>query len=130
MTNDEKVIVLCSLIEQQQNARLATQFQYLILPKTIAVEVGVDNIGNHGRFYKIWDQNLTGSNRSVRYFVEKSSGIIFGAKSWKAHNPNHQYGTLDTIGDWDWSGYYAAHKEGKPSLVPKTKRIHKSKGQK
>lgn len=69
------------------------------------------------RFYKVFSYN--GSQRSVRYFVERSTGIIFGAASWQKFNPNHEYGTLDTIAEWDWSDYYAKHKQGNPSLVPR-----------
>ena len=45
----------------------------------------------------------------VRYFIEKTSNTIYGARSYTAVNKNWWFGTLDTIADWDWSGYH-----GKP----------------
>jgi len=77
------------------------------------------------RFVRIFDLPRThpdDKGGSISYFVEKNTGIIFGAKSLKIYNPNHEYGTLLTIDEWDWSGYYAVHKEGKSSLVPKSLR--------
>lgn len=69
------------------------------------------------KFFKVWGKS--GSSRSVKLFVEKSTGNIFGAKSWKAYNPARQFGTLDTVAEWDWSGYYPASKTGLDTLVPK-----------
>lgn len=80
-------------------------------------EIGHDDTGK--RFVRVWTMD---GGKSVRYFVEKDTGIIFGAKGWKAYNPNHEYGTLETITEWDWSGYYAKSLTGKPSLVPKAER--------
>jgi hypothetical protein len=80
-------------------------------------EIGFDEGGK--RFVRVWQNN---GQKSVRYFVEKETGIIFGAKGWKAYNPNHEYGTLETITEWNWGGYYATSKSGKTSMVPKNLR--------
>jgi hypothetical protein len=60
--------------------------------------------------------------RFVKYFVEKATGIIFGTKSWKAYNPNHTYGDLTTIDEWEWGGYRGVSKKGMDSLVPPSMR--------
>jgi len=72
------------------------------------------------RFVKVWDTQH--GQKFVAYFVEKATGTIFGAKGWKMYNPNHEYGTLATMHEWDWSDFYAKHKEGKTSMVPKALR--------
>lgn len=81
-------------------------------------EIGYDD-GN--RFARIVNHANNGQT-FVKYFVEKNTGIIFGAKSFKIYNPNHEYGTLTTLDEYDWGGYYAARKDGKPTLVPKALR--------
>lgn len=42
---------------------------------------------------------------SVRYFVEIATGIIYASASWQKYNPNRSFGTLDTVDQFDWSGY-------------------------
>ena len=46
-----------------------------------------------------------GQHCSSRYFVRVSDGAIFACESWKKPNLRRQYGTLDTIDQFDWSGY-------------------------
>jgi hypothetical protein len=78
-----------------------------------------------GRFWKVYIEiNTDGQykNGSVCYFVERSTGVIFGASGWKAYNPVHEYGNLETIDEWDWAPYYAVNKNGKDSKVPKQSR--------
>lgn len=43
--------------------------------------------------------------KSSRYFVEKETGTIFACEGWKKPNLNRSYGTLDTIDQFDWSGF-------------------------
>jgi hypothetical protein len=62
------------------------------------------------------------TQRFIRYFVCKETGAIFGAESWRKVNFKRQYGTLDTILDWDWSGYYGVSMTGVDTLVPKAER--------
>lgn len=45
----------------------------------------------------------------VRYFVNRKTGEIFGAKSPTAPNERHFFNTIFTAAKWDWSEYY-----GKP----------------
>ena len=44
---------------------------------------------------------------SGRYMVVNGSGEIFGIKAYGVIHRGHQYGTLDTINDWNWSEYKA-----------------------
>lgn len=48
----------------------------------------------------------TGSNTSVRYFVRKSDGTIFGAKSKLAPNLKWYFGDLTRFERWDWSDFH------------------------
>lgn len=43
---------------------------------------------------------------SGKYMVD-SEGNIFGIKAYGVIHLGHQYGTLDTINDWNWGGYTA-----------------------
>ena len=42
-------------------------------------------------------------DKRVRYFVEHDTCNIFGAKSAWQYNPRREYGTLDTIEQYDWT---------------------------
>jgi len=42
----------------------------------------------------------------VRYFVNKKTGEIFGARSYIAPNLKWYFGTLDTVDQWNWSDYH------------------------
>lgn len=39
----------------------------------------------------------------VQYFVDKQDWIIYGAKSAAQFNPRRQYGTLETVTQFDWA---------------------------
>lgn len=45
--------------------------------------------------------------RSGCYMVVNETGEIFGIKAYGVIHRGHSYGTLDTIDNWDWSGYKA-----------------------
>ena len=72
------------------------------------------------KFVKVWKEAQ--GSKSIHTFVEISTGIIYGADGWKKPNFKRAYGTLDTIKDWCWSGYYGVSKKGVDTLVPKEKR--------
>ena len=42
-----------------------------------------------------------------RYMVVNVTGEIYGIKGYGVIHRGHAYGTLDTLGAWDWSGYTA-----------------------
>lgn len=47
-----------------------------------------------------------------RYMVDRNSWVIYGIKSWAQINPRREYGTLDTIDQFDWSHFYGQPKAG------------------
>lgn len=50
---------------------------------------------------------------SGKYMVD-TDGTIYGIKAYGVPHPGHRFGTLDTISEWDWSGYAAVRKNGGP----------------
>ncbi len=110
---------LIQRIETQHNARATKTLNDMgkAAGRPGYEKVGYDDAGT--RFVRVWRDS---GQKGVAVFVEKDTGVIFGAKGWKAYNPNNEYGTLMTLDEWDWSGYYAVHKQGKKSLVPKADR--------
>ena len=42
-------------------------------------------------------------NDTVRFFIDRNSWEIFGAKSSFQYNPRRVYGTLDVVDQYDWS---------------------------
>lgn len=45
-------------------------------------------------------------DEGIRYFIEKDTGTIFGARSRAAPNLKWYFGTLDTAHLWHWSRYH------------------------
>jgi hypothetical protein len=43
---------------------------------------------------------------SGRFMVDIDSGYIYGIKAYGQIHKGHFYGHLDTIHEWNWSGYY------------------------
>jgi len=43
--------------------------------------------------------------------IDKQTGDVYSIKAYGVINRAHRYGTLDTLDDWDWSGYHAVRKE-------------------
>jgi hypothetical protein len=41
-------------------------------------------------------------NDGVLYFVDISDGKIYGAKSAVQYNPRREYGSLETVAQYDW----------------------------
>jgi hypothetical protein len=58
-----------------------------------------------GRKYANVDVGTSG-----KYMVELDTGRIFGIKAYGVIHRGHAFGTLDTITDWDWSGYRATRR--------------------
>ncbi len=61
-----------------------------------------------GRKYANVDVGHSGA-----YMVELATGAIYGIKGYGVIHRGHYYGTLDTIGDWDWSDYRAHKRQPK-----------------
>lgn len=56
-----------------------------------------------GRKYANVDVGTSG-----RYMVELDTGNIYGIKAYGVIHRGHAYGNLDTVAEWDWSGYKAS----------------------
>lgn len=65
-----------------------------------------------GRYYVRIFECTNSAHYIARYFVRLQDGAIFAAASWGTANPRRQYGTLDTIDQFDWSGYLPFAKPG------------------
>lgn len=122
-----KLDIFVKRLENERNAAPNETTQSVVKHARAAGRSGYHIIGydDGKRFVRVWDNRgirPQDTSRGVSYFVEKETGIIFGAKSWKIYNPNREYGTLDTIDEWDWSDFYGKSKTGKDSLVPQGQR--------
>lgn len=49
-------------------------------------------------------------NISGKYMVDNATGEIFGIKGYGRVHRGHTFGTLDTIDDYEWSGYVGRKK--------------------
>lgn len=47
-----------------------------------------------------------------RYMVDRNAWVIYGIKSWNQVNLRRQFGTLDTVDEWDWTPYCGVPKPG------------------
>lgn len=45
---------------------------------------------------------------SGKYMVEHATGNIYGIKAYGVIHRGHQYGTLETLDEWNWRGYVAS----------------------
>lgn len=52
---------------------------------------------------------------SGKYMVELDTGNIYGIKAYGVIHRGHAYGNLDTIAEWDWSGYKASKRAQVPA---------------
>jgi len=98
---DNRIEVLCKMIEEQQRARMRAQGLERCLE-------GSHYTGKvkYGRKYANVDFGGSG-----RYMVVLETGEIFGVKAYGVIHRGHSYGTLDTITDYDWSDYRAVRKQ-------------------
>lgn len=58
-------------------------------------------------------------DETVKYFIDRNSWEIFGAKSSFQYNPRRTFGTLDVVSQYDWSGVTPTPIAGTPA-----ERIH------
>lgn len=58
-------------------------------------------------------------DNEVRFFVDRNSWEIFGAKSSFQYNPRRTYGTLDSVTQYDWSPVFPT-----PIAGSQAERIH------
>ncbi|KKL16823.1 hypothetical protein LCGC14_2491720 [marine sediment metagenome] len=52
---------------------------------------------------------------SGKYMVELATSRIYGIKGYGVIHRSHYYGTLNTIGVYDWSGYTATPRKEAPT---------------
>lgn len=76
-------------------------------------------LAEHGYTYPGWQDNAkvkvtmgkkyarVDVGSSGKYMVEVETGTIYGIKAYGVIHSGHAYGSLDTIHEWDWSGYTA-----------------------
>lgn len=81
--------------------------------------VGVDTGRKYDRIYIQTYHNGKPLQKIARYFVDRNSWEIFGCKSFHQTNPRRQFGTLDTVDQWDWSSFY-----GTPIPGTEAERLH------
>ena len=118
--------------ERQNNERRARLYPDAP-PDKVGVEQGY-------KFDKVFVVHVTGAQGNTqemgRYMVESRTGAIYGTKSWTQVNKRRQYGTLDTIDQYDWSDFYARPLPGTEAEKEHVKReeaikaTHKKRGRK
>jgi hypothetical protein len=93
-----KLLAFCTAVETQSNAR--HQKQYAPHWKDEQVLPSLERVHKYIRIY--FDN---GTQKLSRYFVEVKTGNIYACEGWKKPNFRRQFGTLETIDQFDWSGY-------------------------
>lgn len=102
MTREERIQAFADLLQQEQFAELAKRQPVLsAIPGYKEQYHGVRVIP--GKKYVKVDVGTSG-----KYMIEGE--IVFGIKAYGVIHRGHQYGTLDTINEWDWSGYVGVKK--------------------
>ena len=132
MSYEQKLERFRKLFEEHNNER--KNRLYPELPNdTIGVEEGY-------KFDKVFVIHVTSADgktqRMGRYMVESRSGAIYGIKAWAQVNRRRQYGTLNTVDQYDWSDFYGRPLPGTKAEFEHTKRedeitsTHKKRGRK
>lgn len=78
-----------------------TAIQYQENLDKFAKALGADVVVKGRKFDKVV-QN-TGAQKATCFFVDRNSHVIYGAKSAMQYNPRRQFGTLQTVEQFDWS---------------------------
>lgn len=74
--------------------------------------VGVDTGRKYDRIYIQTYHNGQPNQKIARYFVDRNSWVIYGCKSFHQINERRQFGTLDTVDQYDWAPYQGTPKPG------------------
>lgn len=99
----DRAVEYIEKIEKFRTA-IATQERSCVSGNTAHIETG-------RKFDKAYIKTPSGQKLG-RYMVDRNSWDIWGVKSWAQMNPRRWYGTLDTIDEYDWSGYVGVPKAG------------------
>ena len=97
---NEKIQNFAALLEREQLERLNAEgmsCQANIANKKVTVKAGK-------KFTKL-DVGSSG-----KFMVENETGNIFGIKGYGVVHRGHWYGTLDTLDEYSWGGYYPEKK--------------------
>lgn len=100
---NEKIKAFGARLEAEQKARRLEEFKEAS-PEYIAA-YGKVNIKPGKKYTKV---DIGGSGK---YMVDLSDGAIYGIKAYGVIHKGHQYGTLDTVDQYDWGGYKAVKKQ-------------------
>ncbi len=95
-----KLQAFCAILEQQQRNRFACDCNGPAIEQRMA-----QACSTHYHIGKRWARVDVGS--SGKYMVDLTTQEIVGIKAYGVPHLGHHYGTLDTLADWDWSGYHA-----------------------
>lgn len=76
---------------------------------------GVDTGRKFDRIYVQTWHNGQPNQRLARYFVDRNSWTIYACKSWSQYNPRREFGSLDTVDQYDWRPYYGTPLPGTPA---------------
>lgn len=94
--SDYKILDFCKLLEKEQAEAQLKAYPTLPTEKvkfTMRKKYACVDVGNSGK-----------------YMIDLETEEIFGIKGYGVIHRGHRYGTLDSIHDWDWSGYTARPK--------------------
>ena len=97
-TTESKLARLAQLIEEQTRASLVARNLWSGSERDVKVTI------KPGAKYTKVDRGTSG-----KYMVD-GDGNIWGIKAYGVIHRGHQYGTLDTINQYNWGGYVATKK--------------------
>lgn len=84
--------------------------------------VGVDIGRKYDRIYVQTYHNGQPLQKIARYFVNRNSWVINSPKSFHQINERREFGTLDTISQYDWSPFY-----GTPVPGTEAEKLHNAR---
>ena len=97
MNYNEKLGHFAAVLEKAQMDRL----------KVDGVDCFANRQTNYTRIIDGKKYSKVDIGNSGRYMVDKQTEEIFGVKGYGVIHRGHRFGTLDTIQNWNWGGYYA-----------------------
>jgi hypothetical protein len=105
---------------KKSNEVVTVSPQYLtnlnLLVQKVAADTGEPTESASGRKYdKIYRTENAG--KKCDFMVERSTGKIYGTKSWVMINYRREFGSLDTISEWNWGGKRPTPIPGTPSAT-------------
>lgn len=93
-----KLQAFCSTVQDQSNREHHNKYGPHFTDEKV-----LPSLERVHKYVRIYFDN--GTQKMSRYFVEVATGDIYACEGWKKPNFNRSFGTLDTIDQFDWSGY-------------------------